>query len=64
MTAKFAKGDRVRVCSEQVASQIQTASRVGKVVQGDPDHGLDGTYQVMFEGEVFPSGFPAPRLSR
>ena len=49
--AKFSKGDRVTVIDEDVASRLQTASREGVVVQGDPDHGDEGTFQVMFDGE-------------
>ena len=51
---KFSKGDRVMVCDEEVASRLKTASREGAIVQGDPDHGDEGTFQVMFDGEDLP----------
>ena len=52
--AKFSKGDRVVICDEEVASKLAIASREGAIVQGDPDQGDEGSFQVMFDGDELP----------
>ncbi len=64
MEPKFSQGDRVVICNEKAAADMQVASRTGAIVQADADDGPEGTFHVMFDGEDLPQWVTGASLRR